>query len=181
MNRKLAIILILSIVVALFLVQKYYWKATTYPGNMHPLLYADRTVTFPSEVPPDPGHVGKATPEGIDSDQDGIRDDLQRWVYAVAGSDSAVKKTLTALAINYQKNVTTVQNDDEWIQNSYEFQRAITCLERQIGWKKTIDYTQILQARARNTLERSKIALKNDRSVEGHTVLENFDGKEVCD
>ncbi len=31
-------------------------------------------------VPPDPGEAGKQTLEGIDSDNDGVRDDLQRWI-----------------------------------------------------------------------------------------------------
>ncbi|MDP3697660.1 MAG: hypothetical protein Q8R55_06670 [Candidatus Taylorbacteria bacterium] len=31
-------------------------------------------------VPPDPGEAGKQTLEGIDSDNDGVRDDIQRWI-----------------------------------------------------------------------------------------------------
>lgn len=31
-------------------------------------------------LPPDPGKAGKATLAGIDSDHDGLRDDVQRWI-----------------------------------------------------------------------------------------------------
>lgn len=31
-------------------------------------------------LPPDPGEAGKATLLGIDSDNDGVRDDIQRWI-----------------------------------------------------------------------------------------------------
>lgn len=31
-------------------------------------------------LPPDPGEAGKATLAGIDSDNDGVRDDVQRWI-----------------------------------------------------------------------------------------------------
>ena len=45
-------------------------------------------------LPPDPGEAGKATLEGIDSDQDGIRDDIQRYI-ALTYPDS--QKTRAAL------------------------------------------------------------------------------------
>lgn len=31
-------------------------------------------------LPPDPGEAGMVTLEGIDSDNDGVRDDIQRWI-----------------------------------------------------------------------------------------------------
>jgi hypothetical protein len=34
----------------------------------------------PVPLPPDPGEDGKVTLEGIDSDGDGLRDDVQRWI-----------------------------------------------------------------------------------------------------
>ncbi len=34
----------------------------------------------PFKLPPDPGEAGKQTLAGIDSDNDGIRDDVQRWI-----------------------------------------------------------------------------------------------------
>ena len=37
---------------------------------------------FDPPLPPDPGEAGKATPAGIDSDGDGVRDDVQRYILA---------------------------------------------------------------------------------------------------
>lgn len=49
-------------------------------------------------LPPDPGDAGKATLEGIDSDHDGVRDDVQRWI-AINYSDSAkMRSGLTQFA-----------------------------------------------------------------------------------
>jgi len=45
-------------------------------------------------LPPDPGKAGKATLAGIDRDQDGLRDDVQRWI-AIHYSNS--EKTRAAL------------------------------------------------------------------------------------
>ena len=33
------------------------------------------------DLPPDPGEAGKKTIAGIDSDNDGVRDDVQRWIH----------------------------------------------------------------------------------------------------
>ena len=34
----------------------------------------------PFPLPPDPGEAGKQTLQGVDSDNDGVRDDVQRWI-----------------------------------------------------------------------------------------------------
>lgn len=47
--------------------------------------------TEPPGLPPDPGEAGKATLQGIDSDQDGVRDDIQRYI-ALTYPDSAKKR-----------------------------------------------------------------------------------------
>jgi len=36
--------------------------------------------TIEATLPPDPGSAGRATLEGIDSDGDGVRDDIQRFI-----------------------------------------------------------------------------------------------------
>jgi hypothetical protein len=51
----------------------------------------------PFKLPPDPGEAGKQTLSGIDSDTDGIRDDVQRYI-AYATSDSAQRRALAQLA-----------------------------------------------------------------------------------
>src|SRR5216683_231714 len=38
------------------------------------------TATISITLPPDPGAAGKATLQGIDSDGDGVRDDIQRYI-----------------------------------------------------------------------------------------------------
>jgi len=54
-------------------------------------------------LPPDPGEAGKVTLEGIDSDGDGVRDDVQRYI-ALTYPDS--EKTRLALT-QHAKVVTT--------------------------------------------------------------------------
>ena len=40
-------------------------------------------------LPPDPGKAGKETPLGIDTDGDGVRDDIQRYIYFIYPDDKS--------------------------------------------------------------------------------------------
>ena len=53
-------------------------------------------------VPPDPGEAGKATLEGIDSDNDGVRDDIQRYIVLTYPNSEKTRAGLTQLAVTYQ-------------------------------------------------------------------------------
>ena len=66
------------------------------------VLNADRGFKFPSNYPPDPGQEGRKTLEGIDSDHDGLRDDVQRWIYARYPNDESKRKALRQMALQYQ-------------------------------------------------------------------------------
>lgn len=51
-------------------------------------------------MPADPGSAGEASIEGVDADQDGLRDDVQRWVSAhasIASHRSALFQLARAL------------------------------------------------------------------------------------
>lgn len=54
--------------------------------------------TRPAILPPDPGEVGKATLEGIDSDHDGIRDDVQREIMFLAPESTKKRDALIQIA-----------------------------------------------------------------------------------
>lgn len=80
-------------------------KLGTYQGTIHltlkgtlakplPVSITVTASTEPPGLPPDPGEAGKATLQGIDSDHDGVRDDIQRYI-AITYQDSA--KTRAAL------------------------------------------------------------------------------------
>jgi hypothetical protein len=58
-----------------------------------------------ASLPPDPGEAGKATPDGIDADKDGMRDDVQRWIVTEWGHSPIAVKELTALAQQYLRTV----------------------------------------------------------------------------
>jgi hypothetical protein len=53
-------------------------------------------------LPPDPGPAGMTTLQGIDSDQDGIRDDLQRYIGLNFPNSSKQRSALTQAAVAIQ-------------------------------------------------------------------------------
>ena len=59
------------------------------------------TVSFP-----DPGEAGRLTVEGVDSDNDGLRDDVQREIASIASGDIQREVTLKKAASSYQ-NIAT--------------------------------------------------------------------------
>ena len=81
-----------------------------------------------SVLPPDPGAAGETTLEGIDSDGDGVRDDVQRYI-ALQYPDSAKRRAaLTQLAISLQEQLTSTQTREQAFIAALRSTRAIECL-----------------------------------------------------
>lgn len=53
-------------------------------------------------LPPDPGEAGKQTILGIDSDDDGVRDDIQRYIYFTYPGEPNTRNGLTQIARIFQ-------------------------------------------------------------------------------
>ncbi|NHZ86901.1 MAG: hypothetical protein GWP19_13670, partial [Planctomycetia bacterium] len=71
-----------------------------------------------NNLPPDPGEAGKETIEGIDSDNDGLRDDIQRFIYQNY-SDS--EETVTALINSskaFQSMLVNCETEDIVLENA---------------------------------------------------------------
>jgi len=79
-------------------------------------------------VPPDPGEAGKATLAGTDSDGDGLRDDVQRYI-ALTYPDSA-KARLASATYAVAAGTFMVSGDDPVLANesAAALRRAIDCL-----------------------------------------------------
>lgn len=79
-------------------------------------------------LPPDPGEAGKATIVGIDSDNDGVRDDIQRYI-AMTYRDSAKTRAALTQTVKVMQNELLDANDKEKsIRHAEESDRADTCL-----------------------------------------------------
>lgn len=78
-------------------------------------------------LPPDPGEAGKATVLGIDSDNDGVRDDIQRLIQQTAPNSTPIKSALRQYAANAQKLFAAVGNDSEVLRLLQESNRSSQC------------------------------------------------------
>lgn len=61
----------------------------------------------PFPLPPDPGDAGKQTLQGIDSDLDGVRDDVQRWIGIRHQDSPTARQALSQYARGLQLSMTT--------------------------------------------------------------------------
>lgn len=64
-------------------------------------------------LPPDPGAAGKKTLAGIDSDQDGVRDDIQRFLAKEVGKDPVLYKRALQMARDAQQSLFVVATNDK--------------------------------------------------------------------
>ena len=96
-----------------------------------------------ANLPPDPGAAGKRTIEGIDSDNDGVRDDVQRYIAQRWGESERAVKALHLVAKNAQTQVTL--GDSVSRDQAYEIAktmgRSVDCYAR------TVD-PKVMQSRA---------------------------------
>lgn len=122
-----------------------------------PKLYVNGDIPSAAvDLPPDPGQAGKATVEGIDSNSNEVRDDVDRWI-AFNYPDS--EKTRTALmqeAVAFQKAAIVGKNHDslraldvdKWNGNS------IACLNYVVGVDNMAAFSDRLLAETLNTSAR---------------------------
>jgi len=135
-------------------------------------------------LPPDPGEAGKATLEGIDSDGDGVRDDVQRWIVLENDNDlnlqNALKqnaKTMSLLLINSddkEKSLLNMQNEID------DFE----CLHYTLGYNRdgfhsAMDIDDEIEAIFYNTKDRVKARLSAQKHAIARVGSENLSFEET--
>ena len=119
----------------------------------------DITIT----LPPDPGEAGKAILTGIDSNHDGVRDDLEREIVYMYPQNEQVRRVLRAMVKKEQDMITTT-GDHSWFEEiSKTYLSLQNCYDWLIFGKNLPDYTNrdILNAMLYNTPERIKKQKQN--------------------
>ena len=71
-----------------------------------------------NELPPDPGEAGKTTLEGIDSDGDGLRDDIQRYIALTYPDSQKTRAALRQAAIALQKIILESPDEESALRNT---------------------------------------------------------------
>jgi len=133
-----------------------------------------------SGLPPDPGEAGKATLEGIDSDGDGVRDDIQRHIALTYQDSERTRAVLTQYAKVHQAGLLVDDNKSASRANAHEIGRAIECLY----YIRPDDARAVLVemiAQVLNTDERSKAEFRYDAQLSGEVFTSSGDNRTGCD
>jgi hypothetical protein len=127
------------------------------------------------QLPPDPGEAGKATLEGIDSDGDGIRDDIQRYIALTYPDSQKTRAALRQAAIALQKIILESPDVEPALYNTELEARASECI-RYIHPDAGREIDNMLLAEFLNTLDRSRAYLEYDAKLSGHVFgVKNID------
>ena len=135
-----------------------------------------------SNLPPDPGEAGLGTLAGIDSDGDGVRDDVQRHIALTYSDSIKTQKALTQQAIAFQNMVMSFGNKTNAIKSAHDNNRATTCL----FYIRPTDFSEIsskLKSVILNTHARSKAYVEADCLLSGEifTLVPVEERKGCCD
>jgi hypothetical protein len=106
-------------------------------------------------LPPDPGDAGTLTIQGIDSDGDGVRDDIQRYIALTYPTSAKTRAALTQFAKGMQATLLTAGSKANALAATEQEGNAQYCLWHLYGldgnplWQK-------LRAQYLNTRDRSR-------------------------
>ncbi len=156
---------------------EFFIELASNPGS-----YLSIEIVKDVELPPDPGVAGKQTLLGIDSDNDGVRDDVQRYIFIRYPNDKKLRLALTEIAKNYQELLPDSADPDAAYTHVTKLHRSRACLYYiQGGVRNAIDILDGLHAEILNTKERSVRYLGFSNSLAGKTSsIPQYDERKSC-
>lgn len=117
-------------------------------------------------LPPDPGEEGKLTLMGIDSDGDGLRDDVQRYIYLTYLDQANVQRALRQFSLSLQKTIDPLRAVGTERELAREIGSDIDCVSYFVD-ESFYDTVQLLQAEVINTYDRTRQHLAYDKELSG--------------
>lgn len=127
---------------------------------------------FNTDLPPDPGKNGIQTLLGIDSDDDGVRDDVQRFISRTYSEDKLLALALTEYAKLFQVILQNTSDRDIAFNNAKKLSAIYECVHY-IQGKVEKDTFSGLRAEILNTKERTIAFLKFNNNLAGQILISN--------
>jgi len=124
-------------------------------------------------LPPEPDPaVNKATIAGVDSNNDGLRDDVERWLDATYGVDKKKLSGVRKYARERQKDIAEIEliTQDTRLTYSKNSLKAIDCFletHKDESWETQQGILEIISQTTFNTLRRIKIKHESDKKFSG--------------
>lgn len=120
-------------------------------------------------LPPEPGEDGKLTLEGIDSDGDGVRDDVERYIASLPLT-SDQKREFLNYGRTIHQGISTAEHRDESITNTFLEIDNKYCLESYMTPEKLDTYSKRLLIKTYNTKDRIIAWVKAKSNFAGQIV-----------
>jgi hypothetical protein len=117
-------------------------------------------------LPPDPGEAGKATIAGIDSDRDGVRDDIQRYIALTYPNSAKTRAALSQLAKGIGGLMLSSGKDAAYLK-AVELNSAQSCLFYVIGFNTDGVPDDRLESQILNTRERTRAYVSANGNLSG--------------
>ena len=137
---------------------------TTLPSKIS--LQSVPMILDPSQVPPDPGPDNDKTVSGIDSNNNGIRDDVERWIAHAYPTSAKMRAAASQVALNTQKQITTEGLTGE---SAYQLGltdvSAVSCLVDNSGETGTPDNLENILALQLNTRSRANAFISFENTM----------------
>jgi hypothetical protein len=134
-------------------------------------------------IPDDPGVAGYQTLEGIDSDGDGVRDDVELFINQIEGITLFQKnllKDLSKIMVEQRDSLTDPERNIASIRSEIDY---TYCLIHHFGEDKAYDYLNIIKARFYNTRERLINWSLSRKNFSGQSVVldkDEFNYRNYC-
>lgn len=125
------------------------------------------------EVPMPDEKVNNSTLAGVDSDNNGIRDDIQRYIIESYISSPDKKFALLEYAAILQQNLTDFNLKENVIFNTHRMFEASRCLTAIFGEEKRA-LTNLISKKTFNTKSRIKANIEADRLYHGNMTPEHI-------
>ncbi|MDY7092621.1 MAG: hypothetical protein SX243_06580 [Acidobacteriota bacterium] len=109
----------------------------------------------PFPLPPAPGEAGKVTVEGVDSDGDGLRDDIQRFIAFTYPDEPVTRAALSQYGESFQDTLVQAVDRQSAFSLFMATLRSDRCLKGLIGVEEGETLRKSIKAQYLNTAERS--------------------------
>lgn len=121
-------------------------------------------------IPEDPGEAADDTLLGIDSDNDGVRDDIELWVNSKEELSSLQQKTLKQMSKKLLENIRHQNDRSASIQSKFRTIEYTYCMEFRFGSEFSEKLFSELRMRFYNTKERLMAWAESENNFGGQIV-----------
>jgi hypothetical protein len=120
-------------------------------------------------LPPDPGPENDNTLAGIDSDGDGVRDDIERHIASLNKSNE-IKNSLKEFSKRLQASLTSGSDKEESVSNTFSELNYQYCLKSKMSDEDVDKFTVQLRIHTHNSKERLMKWARNQSHFSGTIV-----------